>query len=653
MSSRSASRQRALAPAPWLADANRTIVAVVLVAVTLVFWTGANDVYVTPKVTMLLLGGLALLAAHLWSAGSGGAVRLPRSRPVVLGGVFLAVMVVATVLGGHRMTSLFGEYGRGGGLLTYAVAFLLFVVVLTEHDELSVRHLLHWATAVGGVVMVYGLVQVVGFEPFSVASGGIVLSTLGQANLMAGFAGVVLPLFLWVAADRELHGGWRVGAAAMVVATLVVGAETASFQAVLAIGAGVAVFAVAVALERWPVRKVMLGAAAVVLVLALVAGGAHSTVESQVRNGLEERVLMWQAGAKMVSERPLVGFGPSGYAANFTTYRPRAHAERFGALQIVDVPHDVPLAMFVSGGIALGLAYLVFVGAIGWALVQGLRRMSGSRRIALGAAGGAWVAYQAQSLVSIDGPALIVYEFVLAAAVLLLAGPMTVRSLSLPGLVRPDRRGGTNPSGAGWWLGAAAVLIVVLGGWFAVRPLVADAAFARAKDHRASNDLDRALSDLESATSNASWVGPYWAELAAVLVQTGDQEGALAAGMTAAELSPSSVSYALSTAHLADLMGRSAVADRYFDFGLRHAPYVAAVLRANVEYLVGNARFDEALLLTRGAVRRAPTDVPSLTLLATVAEGAGQPAEARSAWERILRLEPTNQDALQALGRTP
>lgn len=652
MTQKATTRARTQAPTPasWVAPCVRGAVVVTVVLVIVGFYSGANDVYVVPKMALLVAGALVVIGAVCWATADAGGIEIVWSPLLPLLAITLACMGLATVFGDLRLVSLFGEYGRNAGLLTYTAAGVLLVAVLVYFDQRTLPLLASGLAAGSAIVVVFGVLQVLGMEPVGATLGGGVLSTLGQVNFVAGFSGVTVPMFLWVAVDSAHPPPWRWAASAGLLAALVVAVESQSFQAYFAVPAAVLVMWVAWGRDRWGrrvVALVLVGAAGVTVLSGVLL---RHEVERQLRTGLDERVLMWQAGGSMVADRPVLGFGPSGYAAQFGAHRPLAHA-RFGIFALVDAPHDVPLAMFVSGGVLLGLAYLAFVGYVGWLLVAGLRELTGRRRLLLGAFGGAWLGYQVQSLVSIDVPVLIVSHFVCAAAIVVLVRPPLYRIIEVRGLTMRGRSGRRAVTTAGRALQALATVLVLLGLWFlALRPLNADISAARALDARASGDLARAVVEAKRATSSSPWVGRYWVERAAVLAASGDQDGALEAGKMASRLQPSAVSYALSEAQLAARMGRKDIADQYFDVAVRNGPTISDAFRAKAVYLLEQKKTVEAIPLLRKAIELLPKGVGARLLLADAYTDLGRAQEARAEYEAVLRLEPTNSEALRALG---
>jgi tetratricopeptide (TPR) repeat protein len=643
--------ERVPAPPSWTGPVARGTVLAAVLGTTLLLLTSSNDTYVVPKLVVLGLCAVAAIGVYAWSLAESGTLRLVRT-PVLLGaGVVCALMTLATLVNGARLRSFFGDYGRDVGLLAYLAAAVLLFVVTVEFDQRDVRRLVRFGCWVAGGVVLYGLLQKLGAEPLGAPSTGQVISTLGQVNFMAGFSGMALPLFLFVAVSPDEATHWRVAAGAAAVAAVVVGLSTSSFQAFLSLGVGGGVFALLYVRSRWGTRTLAMAAGVVVVGLALTGAVAHSRIDAEVRSSMSERVLMWQAAGDMISDHPVLGTGPQGYAANFTAYRPPAHSKNFGVFQIVDNPHSVPISMFVDGGVPLGLAYLAFVGLVGWSLIAGLRRTTGDRALLLAAVGAAWLAYQAQSLVSIDMPTFVVWHFVLAGAIGVLSVGAEARTVVVRALVGRPRRAGrmVTPVGRGVQVGVAAFVLVAV--FLLSRLVIADVAYAHGLQSMADDDPAAAVDELDHATSLVPWYGIYWAGYASALARSGDQDAALVAGAHSARQSPSAASWALSTAQLAQRMGNTALADTWFRYAVAHSPDQPEVLNARGEFLVAEHRPQDALPLYRLAVARRPDNPTYLGKLGEVLELLGKKDEARGYYQRALAIKADEPNAVAGLQR--
>jgi tetratricopeptide (TPR) repeat protein len=218
----------------------------------------------------------------------------------------------------------------------------------------------------------------------------------------------------------------------------------------------------------------------------------------------------------MWRQHPWTGVGLDRYGAYFRSVRPQQAAV---ASDYSDAAHSVPLHLLATGGLVVTVPYVVLVGLLAWMLLGQLRALEGEPRLVAGAVGGAWIAYQVQSLVSIDQPGLAVTGWLLAGAVAAGAANMRGRELLLPGgKVTPtkSRRRAVPVTDTQAWTGATylAMGVVVVGGvllaWLALVPLRASHASRQAMIALSRGDGNAALTDLDRATQRAGYEPVYW-----------------------------------------------------------------------------------------------------------------------------------------------
>jgi O-antigen ligase/cytochrome c-type biogenesis protein CcmH/NrfG len=638
-------------PAPWFPRAATVLVSAAVLGSFLVFLPAANDVYVLPKEVLVGLASLALLMLVGVSLATHGSLFVSRSRVQLVLACFVFALGLSALLDVSLGGAIFGSYGRASGVLAYGAAAILFcgVAALSDSDVVTV---LRCMAVAGGAVGFYGALQVLGFDPLTSTSSGAVVSSLGQVNFVAGISGLVLPLLGWVGLDEGVPVWTRWVAASAAAATVVAAAGAHSFQAYLSLLVGVGFFALAAVHRRLGTKGLQVALVAASVGVLSVVAIAHGKVDREVRSGLDERVLMWRSAGELIQERPLTGWGPTGFAREFARVRPAEHARRFGLSQLSDAPHDVPLSMLVTGGPLLLVAYLAFVSGVGVILIRGIRRTNGGRRMLLCTAGAGWAAYLAQSLVSIDVPTFITAHMVLAGAIVAVAGEPDRLRLSAPSLVR-RRRNTVGSSGKGQLvLGAVAVLGVVAA-VLLFRPFMGDLAYASARDALASKDLPKASSQIHRATGAAGHVPEYWALRAAVESAGTDQQAALSSGERASHLKPSVVSTVLATAQLADKLGQTAVADRYYRQAMRYSPHLPTVTYTYAVALAHRGDQRSALAMAERAVRAEPTRVTFILLVADVQVALGRLDDARATYRHVQELEPENEPARIALRHLP
>ncbi len=344
-----------------------------------------------------------------------------------------------------------------------------------------------------------------------------------------------------------------------------------------------------------PVRRsgtywlvVTLGATVSAAAAAVIA---WPMIGAQVASGLDHRREMWIVGLKMLRDNPLVGTGLETYFFYFSPLRPVEHAVRFEGL-VSDNVHSVPLGMFSSGGLLLGLTYLALLGVIGAYAARALRRSSGSEQVMIGAVLGGWVAYQIQSSISIDVPGLVYTQWVLAGVLLARGITEDLRVVPLPWTKplsararRSTRARTSTPLQRYLAVGVAAiVLLLTLGPVTA--PLRADILAREARVAIAEGDLLRARDRMESAIRLEYRNGWYAKEMGIIHLGLGDAQSALWELERSARLRPGFAEAERWAATINEKLGNSDRAVYWYELALASEPYGPFGLRqAAVFYL--------------------------------------------------------------------
>lgn len=617
----------------------RAVLLAVPALAAILFWTPGLDNFDMMKWTVVVLAAAAVGITGAARIFVRGRAELPWGPVAWAVAAFLVGLVAATVTSDAPVVSLLGVHRRYSGLLLYASCALLLVAVLRRFDERSASSLA-LAIAAGAVGMtLYGLLQLVGADPFPFEGrySGI-FSTVGNPNFAAGYLGATLPLVLWPALAPRRTLGVRLLAVGLAAAQLVALMATNSSQGFFSAGAGLGVLALAWALAQerpWsrPAAAGLLvagGLAAVTAAAGLAGAGPLSVLARQ--RSFELRTYYWQTALSIFRDQPLLGAGLDRYGVNYRLHRP------LGAILTSDLPatndaaHNVVLQMFSAGGLVLGLAYLSVLGCTAWALVQGLQRHRGERRLLLGALGGAWLGYQAQSMVSIDVPALAALHWVLAGAVLVVAGTPPVREVVVrPGVVaaakrasgggKGKQRGATQQRGKASVrdgriaTGAAAVLGLVAV-YALTLPLRADTAAGAALREEAAEDFEGAQADVDRAIDLAPWEFQYWFERGRYHVATEDYRDALAAYIASAERAGGDLKPVLAAARAARVAGQNQLTEQWYQEALEIEPRHPGLKVEFARFLQDQGRGADAERLLREALAVDPSNADANELLA-------------------------------------
>ena len=459
--------QAPVTPGSVAASAARIVLCAGIFAVPLVFDPRTVEVFNLAKITLVAVCAVASVGLTAAAAVLRGPVSFRWSRTIAAAAVLLTVTGAATALSTNRTLSVFGLYRRYGGLVSlvlYVVCAAL-VVVLYSRRRGALIEVATALVASAALVAVYRIVQRAGADPFhwlatTGATSAHATGSLGNTDVAGGFLAIALPFAVYLfAASRRVTT--RIAAAAgwaLVVAGLVLMRSGIGLAA--AAGGLVALVIFASAVPR--VAK----AAAVAV---MVAGFAVVPLIKPASFGY--RTDDWDVGWRMAVERPVLGFGPETYYANFPRFRTGLDA-RTRELAVPDKPHNVFVEWAASAGFAGLLAFLVLVGSVVWLIAGGTAALPRHLRLLGAAIGGGLVAYVLQAVFGADVPPIAMTAWIVIGAA--------------AALLEPSRRTDVGESVriAPWRFAVAALAVVVAGAgaWAAFRPLRADhAAFAADK----------------------------------------------------------------------------------------------------------------------------------------------------------------------------
>jgi putative inorganic carbon (HCO3(-)) transporter len=595
-----------------LAAAQRGIVTGVVLLAGLAIWKPLPDPFMLPKVTAVVLGAVALLGLAGVRALRAGRVTLPAGPALWISSGFVVALVLATVTADNVLLALVGNHRRYGGLMSYLSYVVIFLVTVRLFATSSARPVVRALLAALAGVTAYGLLQLAGLDPVTwVTRRGdrTIFSTLGNTN----FAGAYVALLLPVAATVALLSSWSrnarltTGAGALVAAAYML--ATAASQAVLASFAGLLVVGVAWALSarrragggaRPRPQWARPAAAAVAVVAVLAVGLLGLRVADDVADSYAERLQFWQAALTIAADQPLVGTGLDSFRDHFPQQRPAEHAVERG-YQITDSTHNAVLGMLSNGGLLLALTYLAFVGYTGWTLLRGLRSVPAERLVPLAAFGGLWVAYQVQSMVSVDVPPLAFLHFLSAGLIVATVAPARTLSWRLPVAAARPSEAVPRPGERGRALTLVALVAVALltltALWGGLRPLRADLAASGARGVSAKQGVQA----VERAVALAPWEAEYRILKAQAYGKIGNERETYRAASEAAELRRGSSKLAIGNADLAQKAGRPQEASAWVELALERDPHNPVLLEKAAEFYRDEGDAQRAAELERRA----------------------------------------------------
>ena len=319
--------------------------------------------------------------------------------------LFVAQLLLALIFSPDDFSfHLYGTPNRNTGFLAYLfLGFVLFASAASASTEV-LKKFAYSLMGVGTFLGLYGLGQWQGIDFFDYvnAYGSDVFGTFGNPNFQSAFMGITAAVSLTWAIFSQLKLAQRAGLLALCLIAIS-NVYLSSEQGYLNFLAG---FLAAVLVYLFTKKKIILAWAGLALSglggLLVMAGILNSgpLADLLYKSSLQARGFYWRAAINMMIERPFFGVGLDGFGNWYRRSRTQTAVES-NASVVSDTAHNIPLDIGAGGGIPLLVLYLAILGLALNAIVKVIKRSQDFDPV-FASIVAAWVAYQAQSLISIN-----------------------------------------------------------------------------------------------------------------------------------------------------------------------------------------------------------------------------------------------------------
>jgi len=618
------------------------LVAAAAALLPLAFDPSSQVAFALPKAEVLGVLAYALAAALALTLLTKGWRAIPTSWVHVPVGVYLAIVVTASIFAVDRNLALWGTYDRRLGLVSSLQLGVLYLAAATfVRNRRETATVLLGAAGGAAIVLSYALLERFGLDPIRWSGEAFPSSTLGNSNitghyfatLAAASVAVLMALFPW-SGRRRIAIALAALCAAFVLGAVLSGARAPLLGFVVGVVEAVGITAWRMMRDRRG-RTVAIGLAfgGVLLTGALVlltpAGARIATVASGTDLSVVERSLIYETVVEIVRDHPLLGVGPDNFPAVYNVYRP-LEALRFGALITQSSAHGWPWRVALDSGLAGLLVFAALAVTMGVVAARRLRHPNDWRVPLLAVA---LVTYLAGGVFTVNDLGT-EWMFWLAAGLLVGVGTaVTTRAVS----ARPLR-------------GARAIVAIALavGFLWPLIALVSDIGASRAlvASRAAQRDPVAALAlARKAADADGRWPA-HWNNLGLRALDAGDRASALAAFEHAAQVGPYDP---LIWKNLGTIQAQlAATQPRMGDRARQSAARAVAADPRNPEAHAGAAQIYVILGDGEAAAREAevalsvaPGNDTYLELAANGYLQAGRTAEARAAIQRALAVHET------------
>ncbi len=412
------------------------------VLITLYFNAGLQDPFNSPKMWLLfLLASWALPYVGLIGFKWDKTIKefLVDNKHIVLIWFFLLSLLLAAIKTDEKFTAIFGAAGRRNGLLSYVSLCIIFLFA-TKFSKLNFMVLLKALLLLTIPTVIYGYMQSSGKDfvkwdnPYN-----SIIGTLGNPNFASALMAILSSLLVGFCYQRTLKNYLKMFLLTLSGLMIYLIYSSESRQGLLAFFIAAITQLIFIIYFKNKILGLIasaFGSGLVILgILAMLQIGP--LVDLIYKRSVSVRGYYWRAALEMFSANPVFGVGLDRYGAYFKEYRESAYSLNFGFELTSTNAHNVFLQLLATGGLFVGLSYLLltlFVGVTGLRLVLNCSSDMRNYSITLFSA---WLAFQAQSVISIDSIGISIWGWILGGLIVGLSKVNEMNSADVTKKVKP------------------------------------------------------------------------------------------------------------------------------------------------------------------------------------------------------------------------
>ena len=512
-------------------------------ATTLFFWSPGLDVFNLPKTAVLLIGSVGCL---------GGAFYLIKynrfDRRIALGfygiAIFLYLLHIIAGPAGIERT-LWGAYSRANGAMSYLSIILIAITVLISARLNNVNRIFQILALALLFNAIYGYLQFSGNDFVDwVNPYNPIIGTLGNPNFSSSILGLTSLATICYATFATKSIYMRSALGILGLAGVILSYLTESIQGPLTFLAGLTIASLG---SLWISNK----RAIFYPLSALVVVGGTFLIYSMFGYGplgatlfqytLKLRFRYWQAAIEMMQNHPWLGVGIDSYGEYFRRSKSLPLIQSYGPELMTNNAHSTPFQLGATLGVPFFLIYIALQIYVIVRFVKAFADPSANAKPLLGLFA-VWVAFQLQSLISLDQLGLSIWGWVLGAAIIGLSfdGATSVAPPAVKGRKKIEKTKEVPPA----FLKPGIAIGAIVGFMIALTPIRADLAMKAAMETPWSQEDETSkqtrLSNLTTSIKSLEHDPTYVSQAITEVYKMGKIEEGLALAKEGAALHPES-----------------------------------------------------------------------------------------------------------------
>lgn len=391
-----------------------------LAITTLFFQTNLADPFNSPKMWVLMLLA-SWLTGYLYLARKIIFQIKSLRQLIYLLSLFALSCILVSLKTDFGYVAIFGETQRRNGLLTYLSLSIIMLVSAIYIRNINLKRIYNTALTIGAILVFYGFLQTTGndFVKWNNPYNSII-STVGNPNFAAAVMAIIGVLVFASLFINQLKAFYRILAGLISGLLLILIYLSDAKQGLLAFILGCSVFSI---FFIWQKNK-KLGVAGtatgfLVFVFALMGMLQSGPLEKFLyKPSVSVRGYYWRAGIEMLKQNPIWGVGFDRYGAYFKQFREVGYPLSYGFDITSTNAHNTFIQFFATGGFLLGISYILINIFVFYRALIAIKKLNGEKKMLVVGVFSAWIAFHAQSLVSIDNIGISIWGWVLGGALI-------------------------------------------------------------------------------------------------------------------------------------------------------------------------------------------------------------------------------------------
>lgn len=391
-------------------------------AITICFKTDFYDPFNSAKLILLLVVS-GWLSGYLVNSYRGMPIKFGKKDfiALLLTATFVIAMFVSTVLSDPFIVALIGDTQRRNGFLAYLSLSVISLYAAKSINRSNVLRVYKTAILTGLILSTYGLIQISGNDfiawnnPYN-----SMISTLGNPNFASAMLAILASLSLYSLFLKQIYIYFKFISCIVIIGALFAIIESDSRQGLLALFFSIMFYtAIFAYIKNKKIGLILIVFSLIGTICAIMGMLQRGPFQATLyKDSVSVRGYYWRAGIEMLREYPLTGVGIDRYGAYFKEFREVGYPLKYGFDITSSNAHNTFIQLFATSGFFVGMAYFSLVLFI---FIVGFRELKNGdledKKIMLGLIS-SWLAFQSQSLISIDNLGISVWGWLLGGSII-------------------------------------------------------------------------------------------------------------------------------------------------------------------------------------------------------------------------------------------